>query len=296
MAIEGKWTDGKLLVLSIQVPSLHKLLVSWGVDKNVVLTSEESWNTSKNYSENCLEPANKTKNTTRETSGCMNTLILRVLSSPHELSTVMPGLQPWQETKYIISKIVTLHLKTLDGFNLQFPTYIHSWQCLMQAFSKLQGSFKSWRALWKQFSSSSASLVIQLSHISAPEPQALDLMMSHGSFSSSYCLHSAMFQQQLCTPKAFQPAEEEPPGARRKQQPLPYPTQKQLPSHGTGKTYCKSLWCQPSELAFLHSQSHYLLPIYSCKAQPYECSKEVKPKGQSRVASTDPFFKMARHS
>lgn len=49
----------------------------------------------KNYSENCLEPANKTKNRSRETSSCMKTLILQVLLSPHELlSTVMPRLQP----------------------------------------------------------------------------------------------------------------------------------------------------------------------------------------------------------
>lgn len=44
-------TDGKLLVLSIQVPSLDMVLVYWGVlkitDKNVVSTCEESWNTSK---------------------------------------------------------------------------------------------------------------------------------------------------------------------------------------------------------------------------------------------------------
>lgn len=48
---------------------------------------------------------------------------------------------------------------------------------------------------------------------------------------------------------------------------------------------------EPSERAFLHSQSYHFLPIYSCKTQPHKCSKEVKPKGQNRVASTDQFFK-----
>lgn len=120
--------------------------------------------------------------------------------------------------------------------------------------------------------------------ISAPEPQALGLTMNHGSVPSSYCVQSAMFQQQLCTPKAFQPAEGEPLAMRRNQQPLPYATKGSHHHMDLEKLTAKvkPVVQHPSELAFL-------LPIHSCKTQPHECSKEVKPKGQTRAAHADHF-------
>lgn len=108
---------------------------------------------------------------------------------------------------------------------LQFPTYIHSWQWLKQAVAQLQESCMSWGAPCNHSSSSCARLVVHLSHM------APFLLLNHKPWASGWttaqtyavAVFSVVLQQQLCTPKHF-PAGGEPLAKKRKQQLLPSPT------------------------------------------------------------------------
>jgi len=140
---------------------------------------------------------------------------------------------------------------------LQFAAYVHSWQWLKQAFAKLQDSFMRWRALCKQPSSSSARLVVQLSHMPP------FLLLDHKPWASQWTMAlspaATVFRVQCSSSSCAAPKHKgEPPAMRREQQSLPYPTNGNHHHMDLAKVTARACGIDSSELAFQHSQSHCL--------------------------------------
>lgn len=216
----------------------------------------------------------------------------------------MPRFQPWflPESLNILSVkwsyfIWELWMVCAHNMGTTATSYLHPFLAVFKAaFGKLQGSFTSWRAPWKESSSSSASLVIQLSCVSA--------QLNHKSWTSWWVMALSpaitVFRVQCsssscATPKHF----------NQLKRSLQLWEQSSSHCHIPPKSNCqlelKKLTARAFGAGALRTGFPALpnLPFasfYPCKTQPHKCSKEVKPKRQSREASTDQFVKTAKHS